>query len=62
MQLQLVLVLERGIINTPLNFVVGLYNSVFIQVCSPNACKGVFNSNVTIFRSNCAKGLQFSAF
>ena len=27
-----------------------------------NACKGVFNPNVTIFPSNCAKGLYISAF
>ena len=28
----------------------------------PNACDGVFNSNVLIFDSNCAEGLHFSAF
>ena len=39
-----------------------LYNSVFVPLCSPNTCKGVFNSNVTTFQSNCAEGLHFSAF
>ena len=50
-------VLEGGSIDKPLTFDVGL-----IPVCSPNACKGVFNPNVTIFLSNCANGLHFSAF
>ena len=45
-------VLDRGSIHKPLTFDFGLYNSVFIPVCSPNACKGVFNPNVTIFQSN----------
>ena len=31
-------------------------------MCSPNACKGVFNSNVPIFNSNFADGLHFSVF
>ena len=48
-------VLERGSIDKPLTFDVGLYNSVFIPVCSSNACKGVFNPNVTLFQSNCAR-------
>ena len=39
-----------------------LDNLVFISMCSPNTCKGVFNPNVTIFQSNCIDGLQFSAF
>ena len=51
------LVLERGSIDKPLTFDLGL-----IPVCSLNACKGVFNPNVTIFQSNCAEGLHFSAF
>ena len=38
------------------------YNSVFVHLCSPNTCKGVFNSNVATFQSNCAEGLDFSAF
>ena len=32
------------------------YNPVFVP------CKDVFNPNVTIFQSNCAEGLHFSAF
>ena len=51
------LVLQPGSIDKLLTFDVGL-----IPVCSPNACKGVFNPNVTIFQSNCAEGLHFSAF
>ena len=35
------------------------YNSVFVPLCSPNTCKGVFNPNVTTFQSNC---VYFSAF
>ena len=31
-------------------------------MCSPNACKDVFNPNVTTFQSNYAEGLHFSAF
>ena len=31
-------------------------------MCSPNVCKGVFNSNVPIFHPNCAESLHFSAF
>ena len=46
---------ESGSIDKPLTFGVGLYNSVFIPVCLPNACKGVFNPNVTLFQSNCRK-------
>ena len=38
------------------------YNSVFVPLCSPNTCKGVFNPSVTKFLSNCAEGLHFSAF
>ena len=53
------LVLEQGSIDSPLTFDVGL---IFIPVCSPNACKGVFNPNVIIFQSNCAEGLYFSAY
>ena len=34
----------------------------YIPLCSPNTCKYVFNPNVTTFQSNCAEGLQFSAF
>ena len=34
----------------------------YIPLCSPNTCKYVFNPNVTTFQSNCAKGLNFSAF
>ena len=56
------LVLERGSIDKPLTFDVGLIQSVFIPVCSPNTCKDVFNPNVTTFQSNCAEGLHFSAF
>ena len=35
-----------------------------ILVCSPNtyASIGVFNPNTPIFQTNCAKGLQVSAF
>ena len=44
------LVLEQGSIDKPMTFDVGLKQLVFIPVCSPNACKGVFNPNVTIFR------------
>ena len=51
------LVLERGSIDKPLTFDVGL---IFIPVS--NAYKGVFNPNVTIFQSNCTEGLHFSAF
>ena len=54
------LVLERGSIDNPLTFDVGLIQFSFIPVCSPNACKG--NPNVTIFQSNCAEGFHFSAF
>ena len=53
------LVLERGSIDKPLTFDVGLIEPSFL---SPNVCKGVFNPNVTIFQSNCAEGLHFSAF
>ena len=53
------LVLERGSIDNPLTFDVGLIQLSFL---SPNACKGVFNPNVTIFQSNCVEGLHFSAF
>ena len=28
-------------------------------MCSPNACKYVFNPNVTIFQSNCAEDLHY---
>ena len=38
------------------------YNSVFVPLCSPKTCKDVFNPSVTIFQSNCAEGLHFSAF
>ena len=51
-----------GTIDKPLTFDVHLIQLSFIPVCSPNACKGVFNPNVTIFQSNCAEGLHFSAF
>ena len=33
-----------------------------MPVCSPNACKGVINPNVTIFQSNCAEGLHLVFF
>ena len=57
------LVLERGSIDKLLTFDVALiYTSQFSYQCVPNVCKGVFNPNVTIFQSNCAEGLHFSAF
>ena len=52
--MQLVLVLEQGIIDKSIYFDVGLIQLSF------KACKGVFNSNVSIFHSNCAEGLHFS--
>ena len=55
-------VLERGSIDIPLTFDVGLIQLSFIPVCSPNTCKCVFNPNVTIFLSNCTEDLYFSAF
>ena len=55
MQLQLVLVLKRGIKDKSMI-------SIQLSFCSPNACIDVFNSNVPIFHSNCADSLHFSAF
>ena len=46
-------VLERGSIDKPLTFDVGLIQLSFIPVCSPNTC------NISV---NCAEGLHFSAF
>ena len=53
--------------NKALTFGVGsiqLSFRIYIPLCSPNACKYVFNPNVTCttFQSNCAEGLHFSAF
>ena len=58
------IVLERGSIDKPRTFDIGLNNSFFILVYSPNtyACKGVFNPNIPILQPNCAEGLHFSAF
>ena len=44
------LVLDQGSIGKPLNFDVALYKSVFMPVCSPNKCKGVFSPNSTTFQ------------
>ena len=46
-------VLERGSIDKPLTFDVGLIQLSFIPVCSPNHAT---------FQLNCATGLHFSAF
>ena len=54
--------LERGSIDKPLTVDVGLIQLSFHTVCSPNACKCVFNPNVTIFQANFAEGLHFSDF
>ena len=62
MQLQLVLMLERGIIDKPMNFDVGLIQLSFHTSVFMYACKGVFNSNLPIFHSNCAEGLHFTDF
>ena len=38
----------------PLTFEVGLiYNSVFIPVCSPSACRDVFNHNISVKLCRC---------
>ena len=47
---------------TRLTLDVGLMQLNFIPLCSPNACKGVFNQKVIIFQSSCSEGLHFSAF
>ena len=42
-----------------------LIHSVFIPVFTylwPNVCKGVFNPNLIVFKSNCAEIFHFSAF
>ena len=46
-------VLERGSIDKPLTFDIGLIQLSFIPVCSPNT---------VTFQSNRAEGLHFSAF
>ena len=46
-------VLERGSIDNPLTFDVGLIQLSFIPVCSPKHAT---------FQSNCAEGLHFSTF
>ena len=62
------IVLERGSIDKPLTFNIGLLQLIFhiiiMLVCSPNtyAYKGVFNTNIPIFPPNSAEGLHFSAF
>ena len=53
------LALERAFIDKPLNVDTGLIQLSSILLCSPRACKGVFNPNVVIFQSNCAEGLHF---
>ena len=56
------LVLQQNSIDKPLTLTLVECNSVFIPVCSPNACNGVFNPNVTIFQSDCDEGLHARAF
>ena len=48
-------VLERGSIDKPLTFDVGLIQLSFIPVCSPIYI-------IHAFQLNCAEGLHFSAF
>ena len=60
------IVLERGFIDKPLTFNIGLLQLIFhtsvftynIYICM----KGVFNPNIPIFPPNSAEGLHFSAF
>ena len=37
-------------------------NSVFMSLCSPNTCNGVFNPNVPILQSSSAEEMHFSIF
>ena len=56
-------VLERGSIDKPLTFNVGLIQLSFSYQCVQLIhAKLLFNPNVAIFQSNCAEGLHFSAF
>ena len=56
------IVLERGSLDKPLNFNIGLLQPIFHTSMFTYACKGVFNPNIPIFLPNSAEGLHFSAF
>ena len=58
------IVLERGSIDKPLTFNIGLLQLIFhTSVFTEYICmQGVFNPNIPIFPPNSVKGLHFSAF
>ena len=60
------IVLERGSIDKPLTFNIGLLKRIFrtsvLTYVIHYACKGVFNPNIPIFPLSSDEGLHFSAF